>query len=246
MKKPLLTLKNLSVGYNKSVVCKDISLEVFPGDFISIVGANGSGKSTLIKTVLGLLPLISGKILWREAVKVGYLPQETRLENNFPATVSEIVRAGTLGTLKFRPFYGEKERRIAETALKTLGIKKLAKKSFAELSGGQRQKVLLARALVATMTDDSEKSFKTALLMLDEPSNNLDYSSRIDFYRTLARLNHEKGLTILMITHDLDADDLIGSHVLALKEGVAMLYDTTDYLQHYHPTHARLDQGEKK
>ncbi|MBR0480703.1 ABC transporter ATP-binding protein [Candidatus Saccharibacteria bacterium] len=237
MSECLLSLKNLSFGYEHHVIGKNINLDIEAGDFVAIVGSNGSGKSTLIRTILGLLPPLSGKVIFTNQLKssqIGYLPQETRIDSNFPATVSEIVLSGTLGQLGFKPFYGKKEHKRANAAMKTLSIEKIAKKSFSELSGGQKQKVLLARALAATSN----------LLILDEPSNNLDYNSRHDFYQALTLLNHSHGLTILMITHDLDADDLIGNKVLSLKDGTATIYNTTDYLQHYHPTHEILDHKE--
>ena len=235
----LLTLDNLSFGYEHYLIGKNINLQITVGDFIAIVGSNGSGKSTLVKTILGLLPPLAGKIVFSDALKpsqIGYLPQETRVDPNFPATVSEIVLSGTLGKLSFKPFYGKTEHQLTNNALKALGITKLARKSFSELSGGQKQKVLLARALTATSN----------LLILDEPSNNLDYDSRHDFYEALKSLNHDHGITILMITHDLDADDLIGNKVLSLKNGTATVYDTADYLRHYHPTHEFFDQKETR
>ncbi len=238
MAEKILTLENLSFGYDHHPIGKNVNLEIIAGDFIAIVGSNGSGKSTLIKTILGLLPPLSGKINFSNHFnlsKIGYLPQETHVDSNFPATVSEIILSGTLGQLGFKPFYSKNERNLAKNALKILGITKLARKSFSELSGGQKQKVLLARALVATSN----------LLILDEPSNNLDYNSRHDFYETLKSLNRNQGLTILMITHDLDAADLIGNKVLSLKNGAINIYDTNDYLQHYHPTHEIFDHKEQ-
>lgn len=228
----ILTLKKLSVGYGKNILVRGVDFEVFQGDFVAIVGANGSGKSTLIKTILGLVPAISGKVIWNSGT-VGYLPQNTQVENNFPATVSEIVLSGLLGKMK-GAFYGGFEKKKAEAALSKLGILKLKRKSFSELSGGQRQKVLLARALVPGL--GSSKS----VLILDEPSNNLDYNSREEFYRTLKELNRE-GLTILMITHDLDYRDLVGNKILALEDGVSKVYPTAEYIAKFHPTHEVVD-----
>ena len=186
--------------------------------FRSIVGANGSGKSTLVKTILGLIRPVSGKVLFGERVNrtmFGYLPQETKIEQNFPATVLEIVLSGTLGRMGRKSFYGKEEKERAGKALETLKIMKLKNKSFKELSGGQKQKVLLARALAAT----------TDLLILDEPSNNLDYKTRKEFYTTLKKLN-TAGLAIIMITNDLDAEDSIGNKILAIKEGEVKMKET--------------------
>lgn len=242
---PVFATQNLSVGYGKHILVKNLNLTVEAGDFIAIVGSNGSGKSTLVKTILGLIPKLSGKIEFFDEIKhphgtktshqlpkIGYLPQETHVDSNFPATVREIVLSGTLSSLGFKPFYSQPVKTLVKDVTKLLKIDHLINKSFSELSGGQRQKVLLARALVAT----------DFLLILDEPSNNLDHNSRKDFYATLKKLNAEHNLTILMITHDLDADDLIGNKVLSLKDGTATLYHTTDYLQYYHPTHEILDK----
>ena len=216
----IIKFKKVGVKYGENRVLKDVSAEILEGDFVCVVGANGSGKSTLVKAVLGLIKH-SGEILYGvKREEIGYLPQETRVDDNFPATVLEIVRSGTLGRMKFKPFYGENERGLADEAMKKLGITKLRDKSFSELSGGQRQKVLLARALAAT----------SKLLILDEPSNNLDYKSRKEFYAKLKELN-EAGLSIMMITHDLDVEDLIGNKVLAIVDSEAKLKTTEKYLK---------------
>ena len=222
--KSVLELEKLRLGFGDNIIINDASLVLEEGDFACIVGANGAGKSTLVKAILGLLRPISGKIKYLNGLKqtqIGYLPQETRPDNNFPATVEEIVLSGCLGHMGWKPFYCHKEKQHVKRSLKTLGIEDLAKKSFMDLSGGQKQKVLLARSLSAT----------TKMLILDEPSNNLDHKSRKDFYKTLKTLNREHGLTILMITHDLDADDLIGNKIIAIKEGKVTIAKTKDYLE---------------
>ncbi len=221
----LLTLKKLRLGYDDKTVIKDASFALEQGDFACVVGTNGSGKSTLIRGILGLIKPQAGTIIYDDLdrTQIGYLPQETRVDANFPATVEEIVLTGCLGHMKMRPFYCHGERRHVYESLKKLGIESLAKKSFVDLSGGQKQKVLLARSLSATKK----------LLILDEPSNNLDYKSRKDFYATLGKLNREHGLTIIMITHDLDADDLIGNKVIAIKDSVVNITTTKEYLKEY-------------
>ncbi|MBR5669573.1 metal ABC transporter ATP-binding protein [Candidatus Saccharibacteria bacterium] len=222
----LLTLEKVRLGYGDNVVISDANIAINSGDFVCIVGANGSGKSTLVRGILGLIKPQKGEIIYGDGLdrtQIGYLPQETRVDANFPATVEEIVLTGCLGHMKMRPFYCHGEHKHVHESLKKLGIDSLAKKCFVDLSGGQKQKVLLARSLSATRK----------LLILDEPSNNLDYKSRKSFYAALAKLNHEHGLTIIMITHDLDADDLIGNKVLALKEGSVTLEDTQKYLEAY-------------
>lgn len=222
----LLELKKVSLGYGENAVIKDASCLLESGDFVCIVGANGSGKSTLVRGILGLIKPLKGKIIFGDGLKqqeIGYLPQETRTDANFPATVEEIVLSGCLGHMKLRPFYCHSEKSHVDRSLAALGIESLKKKSFASLSGGQKQKVLLARSLSATKK----------LLILDEPSNNLDYKSRKAFYASLKKLNAEQQLTIIMITHDLDADDLIGNKVLAIKEGKVALTTTAEYLEAY-------------
>lgn len=221
----LLTLKKLRLGYDDKTIIKDASFALEQGDFACVVGTNGCGKSTLIRGILGLIKPQSGTIKYDnlDHTQIGYLPQETRVDANFPATVEEIVLTGCLGHMKMRPFYCHSEHKHVHESLKKLGIDALAKKSFVDLSGGQKQKVLLARSLSATKK----------LLILDEPSNNLDFKSRKDFYATLGKLNKEHGLTIIMITHDLDADDLIGNKVIAIKDGVVNITTTKEYLRSY-------------
>ena len=224
--KTFLSTHHLSLGYgNNPPVLIDVNIKINKGDFVCIVGANGSGKSTLIKGILGLIRPKSGQISFENGLKptnIGYLPQNTKTDPDFPALVKEIVLSGTLGQMKSRPFYSKKEQKIVENNLKRLQINHLSSHSFAELSGGQKQKVLLARALSAT----------TELLILDEPSNNLDHQSKKDFYQTLKQLNRE-GLTIIMITHDLDTEDLIGNKIIALDNSSASTYTTKEYLKRY-------------
>ena len=222
----LLELKKLRLSYGEQTILKDASFALEQGDFACVVGANGSGKSTLVKAILGLIKPASGEVIYGDGLaqtQIGYLPQETRVDGNFPATAEEIVLSGCLGHMSIKPFYCHHEKKHALECLDILGIGNLAKKSFSDLSGGQKQKVLLARSLAATKK----------LLILDEPSNNLDYKSRKDFYATLKKLNKNQSLTIIMITHDLDADDLIGNIVIAIKEGKANIADTAEYLEAY-------------
>ncbi|MBQ9180876.1 ABC transporter ATP-binding protein [Candidatus Saccharibacteria bacterium] len=223
---PLISVKNLTVKYGAATIISHATFDINPEDFICVVGANGSGKSTLVRTLLGLIRPASGKIKYAPGFKntaIGYLPQEAAVDRAFPATVFEIVLSGSLGRLGARPFYTEAARIAALGSLDTLGISDLKHQNFSSLSGGQKQKVLLARALNAT----------SRLLILDEPSNNLDHHSRRDFYDLLKSLNQDRHLTIIMITHDLDADDLIGSQVLSLKDGAVELQQTADFLRSY-------------
>ena len=194
----LLEIKNLTLGYDDETVINNISFSVEKNDFILVIGSNGVGKSTLIKGILGLIKPKAGEINYIDCNKknVGYMPQETRVDANFPASVMEVVLSGLHANMGFRPFHNKEDKEKALNVLEILKIKELAKKSFSELSGGQRQKVLLARGLCATNN----------LLILDEPSNNLDKYSKEEFYTTLKHLNEGHGISIIMITHDLDID----------------------------------------
>ena len=222
----LIELKNVSLGYDNHLVLKNINMAIEEGDFICIVGPNGSGKSTLVKGILGLLKTSEGKIIYHDLKKnfIGYMPQETKIDSNFPASVFEIVLSGTLNQLKFKPFYTKYEKQMALDSLKILGISDLKNKSFGDLSGGQRQKVLLARSLCAT----------SKLLILDEPSNNLDSKSKVELYKTIIDLNQNHNITIIMITHDLDHDNLIGNKILSLREDEIFFGTTEEFVERIH------------
>ena len=219
----ILKVNELSLGYEKQVVIKKISFENNNKDFILVIGSNGAGKSTLIKGILGIIKPISGEIIYDSKTKnhIGYMPQETKVDRNFPASVMEIVMSGLINRMSYRPFFNKEDKKKAKEALKILKIENLEKRIFSELSGGQRQKVLLARSLCAT----------TNLLILDEPSNNLDQESKVEFYSTLKHLNEGHGITIIMITHDLDIDSFIGNKVLELRRDGFSFLTTDDYLK---------------
>ncbi len=222
----LIELKNLTLGYDKKVVLKNINLEIEENDFICIVGPNGSGKSTLVKGILGLIKPMKGKVIYNDLKKnfIGYMPQETKVDSNFPASVFEIVLSGTLNKKRFNPFYTKEEKENALDILKLLKIDRLKNKSFQDLSGGQRQKVLLARSLVAT----------SKLLILDEPSNNLDMKSKEELYNTIIDLNKNRGITVLMITHDLDHHNLIGNKIISLQEEEVFYGTTKQFIRRVH------------
>lgn len=222
----LIELKNLSLGYDNQTVLKNINLNIEENDFICVVGPNGSGKSTLIKGILGLIKPIKGKVIYNNLKQnfIGYMPQETKIDSNFPASVYEIVLSGTLNRLGLKSFYTKKEKEIALKNLKMLGIEKLKDKNFCDLSGGQRQKVLLARSLCAT----------SKLLILDEPSNNLDSKSKQELYKIIQDLNKNHDITIIMITHDLDHDNLLGNKILSLREKNTFFGTTEEFVRRIH------------
>ena len=220
----ILKVNQLSLGYENQVVINNISFEVNNKDFILVIGSNGVGKSTLIKGILGIIKPISGEITRDlNSKNIGYMPQETKVDKNFPASVMEIVLSGLINKMGRRPFYNKENKDKAREALRILKIENLEKKIFSELSGGQRQKVLLSRSLCAT----------TNLLILDEPSNNLDQESKVDFYCTLKHLNEGHGITIIMITHDIsrDRDAFIGNKVLELRSDGYFYGSTDEYME---------------
>ncbi len=192
-----LACNHLTLGYENGAILRDLSFSVEQGDYLAIVGENGSGKTTLMKTVLGLMKPLKGEILFGDGLKkfeIGYLPQQSFIQRDFPASVWEVVLSGCLSMGKFRPFYGKKERERARKNIEKMRLTELTKRSYRELSGGQQQRVLLARALCAT-----EK-----ILLLDEPVSGLDPKVTAEMYEIIKTLNQE-GITIIMISHDIRA-----------------------------------------
>lgn len=204
----LLEVDHLTLGYEGQTVINDLSFKVEKGDYVLVVGENGSGKSTLTRAVLGLKEPMSGEIRFGEGVKqagIGYLPQQTAVQRDFPASVWEIVLSGCLGRMKARPFYGRAEKEKAERNLALLDIQNLKKSCYRNLSGGQQQRVLLARALSAA----------GELLLLDEPVAGLDPHAAEEMYRIIAARNRE-GLAVMMVTHDLTDALPYATHILSI------------------------------
>ena len=218
-----LTCQNLTVGYDGRTVLQGLNFEVNPGDYLCIVGENGSGKSTLMKTILGLQAPISGTILTGDGLRkneIGYLPQQTQVQKDFPASVREIVLSGCQGRCGSRPFYSKEEKQLAEENIGKMGIGSLAKRCYRELSGGQQQRVLLARALCATRK----------MLLLDEPVSGLDPRVTAEMYGLIETLNREEGITVMMISHDISAALRYASHILHIGDSV-FFGTKADYLQ---------------
>lgn len=192
---PLIKCNNLSFYYDKHEAVRNVSFNVYEGDYLCIVGENGSGKSTLLKGLLGLKSPSSGSILFDgiKQTQIGYLPQQNPVQNDFPASVLEVVISGCLNTKGSKLFYGKRDKQKAIDNMDKLRIRNLSKTSFRDLSGGQQQRVLLARALCAT-----EK-----LLLLDEPASGLDPVVTSELYQLIENLNKEHGVTIIMISHDI-------------------------------------------
>lgn len=192
---PLLSFDNLSIGYENNVVLDNLSFSIEKGDYIAIVGENGAGKSTLLKTMLGLIPPLNGKVVFDEELKrteIGYLPQQTLAQRDFPASVWEVVISGCLAKNGLRPFYTKEDKELANLNIKKMGLEGFEKRCYRELSGGQQQRVLLARALCSS----------NKILVLDEPVTGLDPKVTNQLYEVVGSLNRE-GITIIMISHDL-------------------------------------------
>ena len=202
-----LICQDLCVGYDGKAVLQDLNFAVFSGDYLCIVGENGSGKSTLMKTILGLQQPVRGRILTLDGLRkneIGYLPQQTQVQKDFPASVREIVLSGCQGRCGSRPFYNKEEKQLAADAMEKMQIAQLAKRCYRELSGGQQQRVLLARALCATRK----------MLLLDEPVSGLDPKVTAEMYALIEKLNREDGITVIMISHDIAAAVKYASHIL--------------------------------
>ena len=218
-----LTCQNLCAGYDGRPVLQDLSFELLAGDYLCIVGENGSGKSTLMKTILGLQTPISGRILTGDGLRkneIGYLPQQTVVQKDFPASVREIVLSGCQGRCGSRPFYNKEEKKLAAEAMDKMQITQLARRCYRELSGGQQQRVLLARALCAA----------GELLILDEPVTGLDPAAAQELYRTLEYLNKQEGIAIVAVTHDIRSALRYADHILHAGHGTYFFGTAADYL----------------
>ena len=202
----LLTCRELCLGYEGKELLHDLNFEVNAGDYLCIVGENGSGKSTLMRTILGLQPALSGTIAFGGGLKqseIGYLPQQTLVQKDFPASVWEIVLSGCQARNPLKPFYSREEKALALQNMERMGIRDFGKRCYRELSGGQQQWVLLARALCATRK----------CLLLDEPVSGLDPKVTAQMYALIREL-HRDGITIIMISHDITAALQYADHIL--------------------------------
>ena len=207
-KKILLDCRDVSLGYEGAAIWEGLTFQVRSGDYLCIVGENGSGKSTLLKSLLGLLRPMKGEIVLDKSLRagaIGYLPQQTKAQKDFPATVTEVVRSGFLSGKRGRFFYTPQEKSTALMHMGKLGVLELKDRCYRELSGGQQQRVLLARALCAAGD----------LLVLDEPVTGLDPAAADDLYRTLRYLNRTEGMAVVMVTHDIRS---------ALRDATAILH----------------------
>lgn len=222
----LISCRDASLGYDNKPVLEHLDIEIQEGEYICVIGENGSGKSTLIKSLLGLLKPVSGSVRINRRVgkgAVGYLPQQTQVQRNFPVSVREVVLSGFLNDMRFRPFYNKKEKKEARHHLEHLGIADLERKCYGELSGGQQQRVLLARALCAA----------DKILVLDEPVTGLDPMAANTLYESMELL-HQEGMAVVMVTHDMGNAMKYADKILHISDngyffGTVEEYKQSDY-----------------
>lgn len=218
----LISCRNVAFAYEGNTAVSNLNFEVNAGDYLCIVGENGSGKSTLIKGLLRLKSPMSGEISHSGGLKpneIGYLPQQTPAQKDFPASVYEVVISGRLSSRGILPFYSSEDKKIAFENIKRLDIENIKNKSYRELSGGQQQRVLLARALCATKK----------LLLLDEPVSGLDPLVTIELYKLIKQINEELGTTIIMVSHDIQSAVKYANYILHLKTEQVFFGKTEDY-----------------
>lgn len=223
----IIKCDNISMSYDGVTVFDNLSFDVKNGDYLCIVGENGSGKSTLMKGLLGLKQVKDGEISYSDGLKkneIGYLPQQTGAQRDFPASVYEVVISGRLNKRGLKPFYSREDKESARLNMQKLGIESLKNRCYKELSGGQQQRVLLARALCAT----------SKLLILDEPVTGLDPIAASEMYDIIKKLNRENGITVVMVSHDIVAAVDHADHILHLSNEEVFFGTTQDY------THSEL------
>ena len=218
----LIKITGGAFGYDGKTVVSNLSFAVNSGDYLCIVGENGSGKSTLMKGLLRLAKPLDGSVEFGsvEPSEIGYLPQQTAVQKDFPASVYEVVLSGRLSKQGLRPFYSSADKRIANQNIERLGIKKLKRRCYRELSGGQQQRALLARSLCST-----EK-----LLCLDEPAAGLDPLVSKELYSLVDEINKDTGIAVIMVSHDIETAVTYASHILHLKNEQIFFGTTNDYI----------------
>ena len=222
----IIKCENVTLSYNKNRIVNNLTFNVNDGDYLCILGENGTGKSTLVKAILGFIFPTEGKITFSKELKnneIGYLSQNSTIPDNFPASVYEIILSGCLNRKLFMPLYTKQDKALALKNMNLLEISHLKDKSFNELSGGQQQRVLLARALCATKK----------LLLLDEPAAGLDPVAIKELYATINRLNKENLITVIMVSHDIDASLKYSNKVLNLSKDSYVFCDTNEYIKSF-------------
>lgn len=220
----LIVCEDVSFSYDGIYALKDVNFTLENNDYLCIIGENGAGKSTLLKGILNFKKPFSGTIKFDKELKrneIGYLPQQSTLQKDFPASVYEVVISGCLNRLGYKPFYGKKEKAIALEKIRQLGLEKLINNSFKDLSGGQQQRVLLARALCATQK----------LLVLDEPVSGLDPLVKNELYELIKMINKDLNIAVIMVSHDIDSAINYANKVLHLQNRQMYFGSKNDYLK---------------
>lgn len=220
----ILECSDVTMSYEGVNVFEHLSFKLDRGDYLCILGENGSGKSTLMKGLLGLLKPASGTICYADGLtknEIGYLPQQSPVQRDFPASVYEVVLSGTLNRKGFSPFYGKREKKLADDNLERLSITDLKSSCYRDLSGGQQQRVLLARALCATKS----------LLLLDEPVTGLDPLVSSEFYGLISDLNKKDNITIIMVSHDVKQAVRSATHILHLENKTCFFGSVQKYMK---------------
>ncbi len=230
----LIRCRDAGLGYDNKALVEHFDFQVYAGDYVCVVGENGSGKSTLLKTLLGLVKPVSGEVLLADTIQsgaIGYLPQQTQVQRQFPASVMEVVLSGFLNRSRKSPFFRREEKREAMRNLEKLEIVGLAGECYGKLSGGQQQRVLLARALCAAKD----------ILVLDEPVTGLDPAASEALYRNL-RLFHREGMAVVMVTHDIRSAVLEAEYILHMNEG-GYFYGTVEEYMNSEFSHLFSDKA---
>lgn len=219
----VISCKNITVHNERTLALDGVSFDVKCGEFLTIVGENGAGKSTLAKVILGILSPDEGSVEISDTVrgKIGYLPQQSSAQRDFPASVYEVVLSGNIGATGLFPFYTRAQKARARGNMEMLGITSIAKKSYRALSGGQQQRVLLARALCAA----------DKVLLLDEPTAGLDPLVTKELYTTVRHLCDEHGMTVIMVSHDIGAALKYSDRILHLATKVKFIGTPEEYAE---------------
>ena len=222
-----LCCKNVGFAYGGETVLSGVNFSVNAGDYLCIVGENGSGKSTLMKGILGLKEPSEGEIVFGDGLKaneIGYLPQQTGIQRDFPASVGEVVLSGRISGMGHRLFYSRADREAASENLERMGIEELKDRCYMELSGGQQQRVLLARAMCATKK----------LLLLDEPVTGLDPNAANEMYNLIKLINLCDKISVIMVTHDVHEAVRYATHILHLGHGQLFFGSVEEYRKSDH------------
>lgn len=222
-----LCCKNVGFAYGGETVLSGVNFSVNTGDYLCIVGENGSGKSTLMKGILGLKEPSEGEIVFGDGLKaneIGYLPQQTGIQRDFPASVGEVVLSGRISGMGHRLFYSRADREAASENLERMGIEELKDRCYMELSGGQQQRVLLARAMCATKK----------LLLLDEPVTGLDPNAANEMYNLIKLINLCDKISVIMVTHDVHEAVRYATHILHLGHGQLFFGSVEEYRKSDH------------